>query len=331
MKRLQEQDVKERLMFGEQRSRFSLRVTLVVLAFLAGAGAAFSASGCGTDTHRDAANGDSAAAETTAGRKTLSREITAEDFDPGLFDETSITIDNEWWPLEPGTQFVWRGSTEEDGERVPHRIVFTVTDLTKVINGVRTVVGWDRDFSAGQLIESELIFLAQDKEGNVWHFGQYSETWEGKELVGGQVWLVGHLKGAKAGILMKAQPRLGTPAYSEGFAPPPFYWDDYAKVDKMGQRTCVPAGCFEDVLVTDEFEPTKPGAHQLKYYARGVGNVRTGWRGRDADKEVLVLQKVVRLSREGLAKARAEALKLETRASVYGRTPPAQPRGGEGQ
>jgi hypothetical protein len=319
-------------MFDEQRSWFRLRRTLAALMLLlTSLGAGLSAAGCGTDARRGAANGDAAAAETTAASKTSSREITAEDFDPGLFDGTSITIDNEWWPLEPGTQFVWRGSTEEDGERVPHRIVFTVTDLTKVINGVRTVVGWDRDFSRGQLVESELIFLAQDKEGNVWHFGQYSETWEGKELVGGQVWLVGHLKGAKAGILMKAQPRLGTPAYSEGFAPPPFYWDDYGKVDKMGLRTCVPAGCFEDVLVTDEFEPTKPGAHQLKYYARGVGNVRTGWRGRDADKEVLVLQKVVRLSREALAKARAEALKLETRASVYGRTPPAEPRGGEGQ
>jgi hypothetical protein len=247
-----------------------------------------------------------------------------------IFDETSITIDNEWWPLEPGTKFVWRGSTQEDGERIRHRIIFVVTDLTKVIDGVRTVVGWDRDFSAGQLIESELIFLAQDKEGNVWHFGQYSETWEGKELVGGQVWLVGQLKGARAGILMKAKPRLGSPAYSEGFAPAPFYWDDYAKVYKVGQRTCVPAGCFNDVLVTDEFEPTKPGAHQLKYYARGVGNVRTGWRGSDADKEILVLEKVERLGPEALAEARAEALKLETRASVYGRTPPAEPRGGEG-
>jgi hypothetical protein len=319
-------------MFGEKRSWFSLRRTLALLVLLlTSLGAALSASGCGNDAGRGATNGDAAAAETTAASKTSSREITAEDFDPSLFDETSITIDNEWWPLEPGTRFVWRGSTEEDGERVPHRIVFTVTDLTKVINGVRTVVGWDRDFSGGQLIESELIFLAQDKEGNVWHFGQYSETWEGKELVGGQVWLVGHLKGAKAGILMKAQPRLGTPAYSEGFAPPPFYWDDHAKVDKMGQRTCVPAGCFKNVLVIDEFEPTKPGAHQLKYYARGVGNVRTGWRGRDADKEVLVLQKVVRLSREALANARADALKLETRASVYGRTPRAEPRGEEGQ
>jgi hypothetical protein len=259
-----------------------------------------------------------------------SAEISADDYDPSLFDDSSTTVDNEWWPLEPGTRFVWRGWTEEDEERVPHRIVFTVTDLTKVIDGVRTVVGWDRDFSRGELVEAELVFFAQDKHGNVWHFGQYAETHEDGELVGGQAWLVGHLEGAKAGIFMRADPRPGTPAYSQGFAPAPFYWDDWGKVYKAGERTCTPLDCYEDVLVIDESEPTKPGAHQLKYYARGVGNVRTGWRGKDPDKEVLVLEKVVRLSAQALANSRAKALELETRAAMYGGTPPAEPRSAEG-
>ncbi len=259
-------------------------------------------------------------------------EITAEDFDPSLFDDSSATIDNEWLSLVPGTRLVYRGSTIEDGERIPRRIVLTVTDLTKVISGVRAFVGWERDWSAGKLIESELFFLAQDKDGNVWHLGEYAETWEEGELVGGQAWLVGHLEGAKAGIIMKAEPRLGTPAYSEGFAPAPYYWNDFGKVFKTGQKTCVPAGCFEDVLVIDEFAPTQPGAHQLKYYARGVGNVRVGWRGKDPDREVLVLDKVVHLSPEAMATARAKALELETRAYVYGLTPPAeqQPSGDAG-
>ena len=253
-------------------------------------------------------------------------EITAEDFDPSLFDDSSAILTNEWVPFEPGTRFVYRGSTEEDGERIPRRIVFTVTDLTKVIGGVHAFVGWERDWSEGKLIESELFFLAQDKDGNVWNLGEYAETWEDGELVGGQAWLVGHLEGAKAGIIMKAEPRLGTPAYSEGFAPAPYYWNDFGKVFKTGQKTCVPAGCFEDVLVIDEFAPTQPGAHQLKYYARGVGNVRVGWRGEDPDREVLVLDKVVHLSPEAMATARAKALELETRAYVYGLTPPAEQR-----
>jgi hypothetical protein len=312
----------------KQKAHLSVQATLAALVLAAGTGVVLAMSGCAGD-------GSPAAATKTGGEATVpsqanSGPISADDYDPSIFGADSTTIDNEWWPLKPGTRFVWSGSTEEaEGERVPHRIVFTVTDLTKVIDGVRTLVGWERDFSGGDLVEGELIFLAQDKDGNVWHFGQYSETFEDGEFVGGSAWLVGNLEGAKAGILMKAEPRLGAPAYSQGFAPPPYFWDDYAKVDKTGVRTCVPAGCFEDVLVTDEFEPTKPGAHQLKYYARGVGNVRTGWRGEDADREVLVLQKVGRLGGEALAKAREEALELEARASVYGRTPPAEPLGTE--
>jgi hypothetical protein len=207
-------------------------------------------------------------------------------------------------------------------------VILTVTDVTKMIDGVATLVLWDRDFSDGELVETELIFLAQDTAGNIWHLGQYSETHEEGEFVGGSAWIAG-LEGAKAGIWVKADPQLGQPAYSMGFAPPPYFWDDFAKTFKMGQRTCVPAGCFEDVLVTDEFEPGVPGAHQLKYYARGVGNVRTGWRGEDADKEVLVLTRVVELDPVALAKARREALMLETRAYTYSQTPPAEPRGGE--
>jgi hypothetical protein len=302
------------------------RAPLVLVAAAAVAAALF-ASGCGGGESSRAEAGKPTTAGASKSAKDLRHAISADDYDRSLFDSRSTTIDNAWWPLKPGTRFSWRGSTREDGERVPHRIVFTVTDLTKVIDGVRTVVGWDRDFSRGKLVEAELIFLAQDKYGNVWHFGQYSETWEGKELVGGQVWLAGHLKGAKAGILMMAEPRLGTPAYSEGFAPAPFYWDDYARVWKVGQKTCVPVRCFNNVMVTEEFEPTKRGAYQLKYYARGVGNVRTGWRGsKDQDHEVLVLQKVERLNTDDLAKARAGALELETRARVYGQAPPAQQR-----
>lgn len=254
-------------------------------------------------------------------------EISAEDFDPKLFDSTSTTIDNPWTPFTAGKRFIWRGWTEEEeGKRVRHRVVFTVTDMTKVINGVNAVVGWDRDYSGGQLVETELIFLAQDRNGNVWHLGQYSEIREGRELVGGSVWLVGHLKGAKAGIYMKANPRRGTPAYSQGFAPAPYYWDDWSKVYRVGRKTCVPAGCHRNVLVIDESEPTKPGAHQLKYYARGVGNVRVGWRGRDPEKEVMVLTKVVRLKPAALRHARNVVREHEARAYVYSGTRPAVPR-----
>jgi hypothetical protein len=80
----------------------------------------------------------------------------------------------------------------------------------------------------------------------------------------------------------------------------------------VGQHTCVPAGCFDDVVVIDEFNPDEPGSHQLKYYAPGNGNVRVGWSGaKDEAKEVLTLIERSTLSTEEVAAARAGALALE--------------------
>jgi hypothetical protein len=296
-----------------------------------------SASACGNSapTPQTTAGSDSTAVATAAqattvpatkppasdGRATVEREF--EDFDPKSFDRPT-TIDNPWWPLNPGTQFVYKGFTTENDQRVPHRLESTVTDLTKVINGVRAVVVYEKDFSDEQLVESELAFFAQDNDGNVWHLGQYRETYDEKEFVGGRAFLVGHLAGARAGIMMPAEPRPGTPSYSQGYGPPPFNWTDRGRVYRLGEKTRVPAGSYEDVLVTEEFNREEPGAIQLKYYARGVGNVRAGWKGSDPNQETLELVKLVRLEPGALARVRAEALQLEERAYVYGRTPPAE-------
>ena len=243
-------------------------------------------------------------------------------FDPGDFDR-SATVDNKWMPYKPGTQFVYTGKSN-DGQK---RLVFTVTDLVKVVGGVRNVVIWDRDYTDGELVEAELAFFAQDNHGNVWHTGEYPEDYEGGKIVDTPAWLAG-VKGSKAGIEMKARPKTGTPAYSQGYAPPPVSWNDHAQVFKRGQKTCVPVRCYTNVLITREFNPGETGS-QLKYFALSVGNIRVGWLGKDPDKEVLVLTKLVHLGPAALAQARAAALTLDkraytTRPGIYGKTPPAE-------
>jgi hypothetical protein len=281
------------------------------------------ASACGHQTRPqatpDAAEGEQAAAAEQPEQAPEDIAVEAFEFNPANFPALP-SIDNQWLPLKPGTRFVYEGSTQEDDGRIPHGVVFTVTDLTKVVNGVRTVVGWDRDYKDGNLEEAEIIFLAQDKDGNVWHFGQVVELYdEDGAYSGTSAWLAG-IDGAKEGIMMKAAPRKEALPYSEGFAPAPFFWDDHAKVHETGQKTCVLAGCYENVLVMDEFEPRKPGAHQLKYYAPGVGTVRVGFLGDDPEQETLELARVKQLTPEEMAEARAEALKIHARAYMYGRT-----------
>lgn len=269
------------------------------------------------------ASGNAADASLASRSLTASALSTARlGFDPEDFDDPT-TIDNPWLPLRPGMQYHFSGSALDGGVRLAHDTVFTVTDLTKVVAGVRTVVVWDQDYTDGELSESELVVFAQDNAGNVWHFGQYREEYDGPELTGGQAWFPGALRGAKAGIMMPAHPRPGTPAFSEGFAPAPYFWEDYGRVTKAGLKTCVPAGCYDGVIVVEEFEPSKPNAFQLKYVARGVGYVRVGWRGSaDDSKENLALTRIKRLDARAMTAVRAAVRALDDRATVYSRTGP---------
>src|SRR5215208_8082812 len=252
----------------------------------------------------------------------------AKDFKRARFDHPTH-IDNRWLPLTPGTQLVYEGSAIVDEEgRQPRREVTTVTDLSKVIDSVRTLVIWERDFTAGQLSEPELAFFAQDNAGNVWLVGEYPEEYEDGKFDKAPAWISGQ-KGARAGIAMLAEPRRDVPGYAQGYAPPPIEFTDRARVYKTDQQTCVPVECYENVLVTEEFNPDEPGANQLKYYAPGVGNVRVGWRGeKEEEKEKLELVDYQHLSQQALAKVRRDALEMDKRAyersEVYRETPPAE-------
>ena len=249
-------------------------------------------------------------------------------FDASRFAQ-SIPIVNEWMPLKPGTRFVYEGTTiEDDGTAVPHRVVITVTDLTKVIGGVRAAVTWDLDYSDGELVEAELAFFAQDTSGTVWRMGEYPEEYEEGKFVAARPWIHG-FEDARAGIMMPAKPQVGTPSYAQGWGPA-VEWTDRGQVDQVDQKTCVRVRCYDDVLVIAETSQSEPDAQQLKYYARGVGNVRVGWRGAgEKTKEILELVRVEQLDAAALAEARAKALQLEQSAyqrskTVYARTPPAE-------
>jgi hypothetical protein len=110
-------------------------------------------------------------------------QATHRDFDPDDFSQSTV-IDNQRLPLIPGTQLTLRGLADRGNGLVDHRVVLIVTDVTKVVNGVRALVVWDRDFSAGQIAEVELALQAQDDDGNVWNLGEYPEEFENGQFVG---------------------------------------------------------------------------------------------------------------------------------------------------
>jgi hypothetical protein len=248
---------------------------------------------------------------------------TAAQFDPSNF-ANSPKIDNQWNPLTPGMQSVMAGEADGGSGLLPHRVVSTITDLTKVVNGVTAVVILETDTNQSAPVKSKLAFQAQDNAGNLWSLGEFPAEFDDKGNFerAPNTWISG-LSDAEPGNLMLGNPQLGMPDYLLGWSPDIDFLG-CAKVYKMQQKTCVPVGCYDNVLITEEWSPLQPESDRhRKYYAPGVGNVRVGAVGED---EALVSAEVSQLSPEDLAKVRQEALDVEKTAyqvsAVYRQTSP---------
>jgi hypothetical protein len=213
---------------------------------------------------------------------------------------------NLWQPLTPGLQSVARGYVNVGSRRLPHIRVYTVTDVIKVIDGVRSVAVLDQDLDGGQITEQAIDFLSIDARGTVWYRGSYTESYEGGRFLNAlDGWLSGR-QGAKAGIFMPAHPRVGTPSYYQQQVPG--QEATTAQVVKTRQSKCVPFRCFKNVVVILE------GGEEYKYYAPGVGGIRTEPRSSGGPQETEDLINVRELGARGLAEISAEVIKLDRHA-----------------
>ena len=229
-------------------------------------------------------------------------------FDRANFPQPT-RIDNRFLPMVPGQRRVYEGQTSEGS----HRVVFTVTDLVKVVNGVMTRVVHDVDIQEGQVVEAELAFFAQDAQGRVWNLGEYPEEFEDGQFVGApSTWLAGR-QNAQAGVHMLARPE--APAnrnreYLQGRAPAIDFLD-CARVVAVGGQVRVPAGSFTGVLTVHERSPLESAtAIQTKEHAPNVGIVRIGAIA-DPEGETLSLTRFVQLSPVERSLADVEAVRLD--------------------
>ncbi len=224
-----------------------------------------------------------------------------------------LDTSSRYFPLVPGMRFSYQGTvTDADGSHL-HEIVFIVTDLVKKVHGVNARVILDRDYNDGVLSEAELAFFSQDDAGNVWTRGEYPEEYDNGTFQGAPSTWIDGVRGAHAGILVPGRPMLGTPPFVQGRAPAIDFYDVGQVVGK-DLRTCVPTGCYSDVVKIKEWAPNAPeDGYQFKYYAPNVGLVRIAAQGGDAQ-EVMVLKSLRKLGPAELRAARADALRLDQRA-----------------
>jgi hypothetical protein len=170
----------------------------------------------------------------------------------------SAHVTNPWFPLEPGTRWVYTGV--KDGKR--SRDVVIATHATKTIAGVPCVAVHDLLYLRGRLEERTTDWYSQDSKGNVWYFGENTAELDrhGQVTSTEGTWQTG-VHGAKAGIFMPANPRVGQTGRQEflkGHAE-----DHFKVVAIFGNK----------MLLTQEWTPLEPGVLDHKFYVRGVGTV----------------------------------------------------------
>jgi hypothetical protein len=179
----------------------------------------------------------------------------------------SANIDNRQWPMTVGSRWVYRVTDMADGST--KRQVITVTRKTKLIaDGIRARVVRDVVREHGAPVEITRDWYAQDRQGNVWYFGEHTTAYNkhGKPTDNG-TWQAG-IHGALPGIALPAQPCVGLSyreEYSKGVA------EDQSRVLALDAQAQVRAGHFRHALLTEDFSPIEPNVSELKFYAKGSG------------------------------------------------------------
>ncbi len=181
--------------------------------------------------------------------------------------EFSPTVDNVWFPLRPGTVYVYRGI--KDGE--PSRDVVTVTHRTTQIEGVPCVSVDDRLYVRGRLEERTTDWYTQDKKGNVWYFGEDTAVFDKQGNVTSTegTWRAGRA-GATPGIYMPGHPTVGQSGRQEFYKG---HAEDHFEVVNLNAAVRVPYVSSRHALLTKELTPLEPGVVDHKLYVRGIGTV----------------------------------------------------------
>ena len=202
--------------------------------------------------------------------------------DPADF---TTRITNPWWPMRPGSRWVYR-ETAPDG--TVQRVVVTVLGRTKrIANGVTARVVRDVVTEEGKPVEVTDDWYAQDRCGNIWYLGEATTEYENGKPVSTKGSFEAGVDGAQAGVIMAANPGPGMRYRQEYYAGQA---EDRAEVVSLTEQVEVPYGHFRRgrVLMTRDLNPLEPKVLEYKFYARGIGMVLAVGVSGGADREELV-------------------------------------------
>jgi hypothetical protein len=187
---------------------------------------------------------------------------------PVTLDPADFTnvIDNPYLPMTAGSVSTYR---ETDAEGAVAKVVVTVTNDTKEILGITTLVVHDVLTEGGVTVEDTFDWYAQDTAGNVWYFGEDTKEFSGSQVDTSGSWEAG-VDGAQPGVVMPAAPQTGLSYRQEYLAGEA---EDSATVLSLDEFVQVAAGSYRGLLLTKEYSAVEPDVLEYKWYAQGVGQV----------------------------------------------------------
>lgn len=226
------------------------RVAPVATA-LAVLAAGLTASGCGGGPGNDSSN-------LPQGGERVS-------LDPTDF---SAQIDNPYWPMAPGSRWVYR---ETDAEGARMKVEVTVLRRTKrIANGVEARVVHDLVTERRRPVENTYDWYAQDSDANLWYMGEDTREYQdGKAVSTAGSWEAG-VDGAQPGIALPADPVPGMKYRQEYYAGEA---EDNGEIVSLDEQAGVPAGHYRPALMTRDTTAVEPNVLEFKFYAAGVGPV----------------------------------------------------------
>ena len=202
------------------------------------------------------------------------------DFDANDFpvDPLINNIDNQYWPLISGMNFVYSAETEDGCEVNQVTVTSSImNDFALPYHTIAALEVEDLEWLSEEcddvyvLMEKTTDWYAQDNAvapilwGNIWYFGEETLAYDDEEdcVTDEGAWEAGQ-DGATPGIVMLADPMVGL-AYEQEFLEEEA--EDMGKVLRLNANVELESfGPYADCLVTKEWTTLERGEIEHKFY-----------------------------------------------------------------
>ena len=202
---------------------------------------------------------------------TTKRSMAAE-YNPQINPADFTTkITNKYFALPVGKKLTYE--TTEQG-KVTERVEIEILPETMTIEGVETVVYLDKEYKNGQLVEETGDYLAQHNNGDVWYFGEDVDNYLNGVLVNHSGSFLHGRDGAKAGIWMKAEQRVGDSYRQEFYLG---HAEDIRDTAATGETVTTKSGTYTDCVKVYDWTPLEKNAREYKYHCPQVGALVLTW------------------------------------------------------